>query len=102
MPVWYSGIVDEHNAVRKDAGLFDVSHMGEFWLEGPDAIRALDELVVCSVAAIPGGRARYTLLLTEEGGIVDDLLVYKNRTIVCFAWSTQALGPRTSPTCSRT
>jgi aminomethyltransferase len=77
MPVWYSGIVEEHHAVRTAAGLFDVSHMGEFWIEGKDAVRALDALVVCDVAAIPAGRAKYTLLLTEEGGIVDDLLVYK-------------------------
>jgi aminomethyltransferase len=77
MPVWYGGIVEEHHAVRNQAGLFDVSHMGEFWLEGPDAIRALDALVVADVGAIRHGRAKYTLLLDEAGGIVDDLLVYK-------------------------
>jgi aminomethyltransferase len=77
MPVWYSGIVDEHHAVRKQAGLFDVSHMGQVWIEGPDAVRALDALVVADVAAVAPGRAKYTMLLTEEGGIVDDLLVYK-------------------------
>jgi glycine cleavage system T protein (aminomethyltransferase) len=85
MPVWYSGIVEEHHAVRKAAGLFDVSHMGEFWVEGPEAVPALDAVVVCDVGAIPPGRAKYTLLLTEDGGIVDDLLVYKvsNERLLC-------------------
>src|SRR4249920_3901146 len=60
LPIQYTGIVDEHRAVRERAGLFDVSHMGELWLRGPDAERAVDALVTNDVGKLPEGRALYT------------------------------------------
>ncbi len=77
MPVQYTGVIEEHRAVRTAAGLFDVSHMGEFRLRGPDAVRLADLLVPTSVAALPPGRVAYSGLLTEAGGFVDDVLVYR-------------------------
>lgn len=75
MPVQYTGIVEEHRAVRERAGLFDLSHMGELVLSGPDAVRALDNLVSCRVADMNVGQARYGVLCLPSGGIVDDLVV---------------------------
>lgn len=74
MPLQYSGIVDEHLTVRRDAGLFDVSHMGKLLVEGPSAYAFLDRLSVNDVPAA-AGRARYTHLLREDGTIIDDLIV---------------------------
>ncbi len=79
MPLWTSGLLEEHRAVRTSAGLFDVSHMGEVWLEGAGASRVLGSLVTADVLELRPGRAKYCALLNEEGGIVDDLLVYKLR-----------------------
>jgi aminomethyltransferase len=75
MPMWYSGIVDEHNAVRQAAGLFDVSHMGEVFVRGPGATAAVDRLVTNRCAALPVGKALYTAMCRPDGGIVDDLIV---------------------------
>lgn len=76
MPVQYSGLKQEHEAVRKAAGLFDVSHMGELWFSGSGAFDFLQYLVAGDVGKATEGRALYTCLLNEEGGIVEDLLVY--------------------------
>lgn len=77
MPVQYSSIVAEHHAVRTAAGLFDVSHMGEFFVEGPEAYDFLQFLVSNDVSKLYDGKALYTVMCNESGGIVDDLLVYR-------------------------
>lgn len=77
MPVQYSGVVEEHHAVRRHAGLFDVSHMGEFEFLGHDALPFLDYLTANDVAKLTDGKAQYSLLLNDKGGIVDDILVYR-------------------------
>ncbi len=76
MPVQYSGIIDEHRAVREAAGLFDISHMGEVEVQGPDALPFLQCLVTYDVAAIPPGQANYALMCLPNGGIIDDLFIY--------------------------
>jgi len=76
MPVQFSGIVEEHHAVRQRAGLFDVSHMGEIEVRGPGALAALQYAVTNDIARLSPGRVAYTLMCREHGGIVDDLLVY--------------------------
>jgi len=76
LPVQYSSILNEHNAVRENVGLFDVSHMGQFFVTGERARGWIDYVVCNSVANLKEGRIRYTPLLNENGGIVDDLLVY--------------------------
>ncbi|MEX0890217.1 MAG: glycine cleavage system aminomethyltransferase GcvT, partial [Balneolaceae bacterium] len=80
MPVQYSGIKEEHRAVRERAGLFDVSHMGELYLSGPEAEALLQYVTVNDVSILQPGQAQYTLLCNEQGGIVDDLLIYKIET----------------------
>lgn len=77
MPVQFEGIKAEHNTVRDKAGLFDVSHMCEFWLEGPDALEYAHWLVTNDVKGLDDGQVCYTPMCTAEGGIVDDLLVYR-------------------------
>ena len=78
MPVQYpAGILAEHQAVRTQAGLFDVSHMGEFRVKGPDALRFLDWLTPNAVAKLADGQIHYTGFLTERGTFVDDLLIYR-------------------------
>lgn len=77
MPLQYSGVVAEHTAVRTRVGLFDVSHLGKLAVEGEGAEEMLDRLLPGRVAGVPVWTARYNLLLTEEGGIVDDLFVYR-------------------------
>jgi aminomethyltransferase len=77
MPVQYSGILDEHRAVREAAGLFDVSHMGEFWIRGPQALDLAQALVTNDVSKLTDGRALYAVLCHPSGGAVDDLLVYR-------------------------
>lgn len=76
MPIEYSGIIDEHLTVCNAVGVFDVSHMGEFWVKGPDALEFLQQVTSNNVATLPVGKAQYTCFPNEEGGIVDDLLVY--------------------------
>jgi aminomethyltransferase len=76
MPVQYSGIVDEHNAVRNAAGLFDISHMGEVEVKGPDALAFLQHVATYDVAQIGEGLANYALLCRPDGGIVDDIFIY--------------------------
>ncbi|MDE1171955.1 MAG: glycine cleavage system aminomethyltransferase GcvT [Verrucomicrobium sp.] len=77
MPVFYSSILDEHQAVRTKAGLFDIAHMGEFRVAGPGAGAALDQLLTNDVAKLAVGEGQYTLLPNERGGVIDDLLVYR-------------------------
>jgi aminomethyltransferase len=77
MPVQYSGILDEHHAVRKNVGLFDVSHMGEIEIHGPDAFALTDSVTTNAVANLKIGQAQYSGLLYEHGGFVDDILVHK-------------------------
>lgn len=77
MPVQYAGILAEHAAVRSAAGLFDVSHMGQLHLRGPGAVAAGERLLSCPVASLRPGRVRYGLLCNEEGGVVDDVTVYR-------------------------
>ena len=77
MPIQYTGIVAEHRAVREDAGAFDLSHMGEFYFEGPKAQAAVDKLVSSDVAGLEVGQARYGLLCNDGGTIVDDVIVYR-------------------------
>jgi len=77
MPVQYEGVIPEHRAVRTDAGAFDVSHMGELVVEGPGARGFLQTLLSNDLDRIGPGRAQYTLLTTEQGGIVDDLIAYE-------------------------
>jgi aminomethyltransferase len=77
MPVQYEGVGTEHRAVRNDSGIFDVSHMGELEVEGPRATALLQAVLSNDVDRIGPGRAQYTLLTNEHGGIVDDLIVYQ-------------------------
>jgi aminomethyltransferase len=77
MPVQYSSIVEEHAAVRHAVGLFDVSHMGQIHLEGAGAVAAAERLLTRPVASLRPGRIRYALLCNEEGGVVDDVTVYR-------------------------
>src|SRR5918996_2232717 len=77
MPVQYEGVIPEHKAVRTDAGVFDVSHMGEIEVEGPRAQQLLQGLLSNDLDRIDAGGAQYTLLTNERGGIVDDLIAYK-------------------------
>lgn len=89
MPVQYSGLVDEHTAVRTRAGLFDVSHMGEIRVRGAGALPFLDELVTGDLTRVEDGQALYTCALNEAGGFLDDLIVYRfsneNFVVVCNA-----------------
>ncbi len=77
MPVQYSGIIDEHHAVRSATGLFDVSHMGEVYVSGPEAFTFVQHLVSNDISKLYDGKALYTVMCRPDGGIVDDLLVYR-------------------------
>ncbi|HKE12738.1 MAG TPA: glycine cleavage system aminomethyltransferase GcvT, partial [Myxococcota bacterium] len=77
MPVHYTSILDEHAAVRERAGLFDVSHMGQIYFSGPNALATTERLLTCPVASLPQGAVRYGLLCNESGGVVDDVTVYR-------------------------
>ena len=76
MPVEYKGIIDEHLAVRRQAGLFDVSHMGEIYVNGPDSLAFLQHLTPNDVSRLAPGQVQYTALTTPQGTFVDDMLVY--------------------------
>lgn len=77
MPVQYEGLVVEHNTVRKGVGVFDVSHMGEFWVKGPKAFEFVQYITSNDVAALFDGKVQYSCFPNGKGGIVDDLLVYR-------------------------
>jgi aminomethyltransferase len=104
MPVQYSGIMDEHQAVRKNAGVFDISHMGQLIATGPKAGAWLNEMLTNNIDKLEVGSGQYTFLLNERGGIIDDLIVYRtaaetfllvvnaSRTDEDFAWLKNHLG----------
>jgi aminomethyltransferase len=77
MPVQYRSIIEEHRAVRETVGLFDLSHMGELYVEGPDAGSALAAALVSDPPSLAIGRAHYSMICTPSGGIIDDLIVYR-------------------------
>ncbi|HUQ78038.1 MAG TPA: glycine cleavage system aminomethyltransferase GcvT [Patescibacteria group bacterium] len=77
MPVQYAGILEEHRAVRERAGLFDLSHMGELFVEGPEAGAALAYALVTDPPSLADGRAQYSMIVGTDGGIIDDLIVYR-------------------------
>ena len=79
MPILYSNLKEEHHCVRKGVGMFDVSHMGEFFIEGPQAYELLQWITSNNVAALSDGRVQYTCFPNKEGGIVDDALLYRIR-----------------------
>lgn len=76
MPIEYTGIIDEHNTVRNSVGVFDVSHMGEFWVKGPFALDLVKKITSNDASQLIPGQAQYTCFPNGKGGIVDDLLVY--------------------------
>jgi len=86
MPVQYSGIIDEHRAVRSAAGMFDISHMGEVTVAGPGSLAWLESLLTNRVSKLvhnkegklAPGRGQYTLMLDEKGGVIDDLIIYRS------------------------
>ncbi|YCH05860.1 glycine cleavage system aminomethyltransferase GcvT [Arthrobacter sp. alpha11c] len=105
MPLKYSSELAEHHAVRKSAGLFDLSHMGEVWVTGPDAAAFLDYALVGKISAMAEGKAKYSLICQEDGGIIDDLITYRrgadkflvvpnagNATVVAAALFERAAG----------
>jgi len=77
MPVQYTGIIEEHRAVRRAVGLFDISHMGEFEIEGPAALATVQRLATNDASSLAVGQVQYTLLCYPDGGIVDDLTLYR-------------------------
>lgn len=77
MPVQYEGIKTEHAAVREAVGMFDVSHMGEFYISGPEALELVQKVTVNDASKLVAGKAQYSCMCYEDGGIVDDLIVYK-------------------------
>jgi glycine cleavage system T protein (aminomethyltransferase) len=92
MPVQYSGILEEHHAVRKGVGLFDVSHMGEIEIRGPEAVASADFLTSNTVSKLKVGQAQYAGLLYDHGGFVDDVLVHKvaeDHIFICVNASNQ-------------
>src|SRR4249919_560521 len=105
MPVQYAGILEEHRAVREHAGLFDLSHMGELWLTGPGAAEGLAAALVSDPTRLAVGRAQYSMIVAPDGGIIDDLIVYRadedrflvvpnagNREVVSAAVSERLIG----------
>jgi aminomethyltransferase len=97
MPVQYSGVVEEHKAVRERAGLFDVSHMGELWLRGPNALAVVDSLVTNHAAALTVGKRVYACGCNEAGTILDDLMIYRvgeqEVLVVCNAGNRGKMAP---------
>ena len=77
MPLQYQGTLAEHHAVRESVGVFDVSHLGRAWVQGPQAGRLLRSVTTFDVTALPVGKAHYSLYCNETGGIVDDVLIYR-------------------------
>ena len=77
MPVQYTGIIEEHRCVRSAVGLFDISHMGEFEVRGPGAVAAIQTLTANDASTLAVGQVQYSLLCYPEGGIVDDLTLYR-------------------------
>ena len=80
MPVQYTGIVNEHKAVRQSVGVFDISHMGEFYVKGKNAESFLQKVTINDVTKLIPGKAQYSAMCYEDGGLVDDILLYKLAT----------------------
>jgi glycine cleavage system T protein (aminomethyltransferase) len=103
MPVQYSGLVEEHHAVRRAAGLFDVSHMGEYLVSGEHAASVVNFLVTNDVGRLEDGGALYTLLCNEGGTVIDDLIVYRHAAdrfmIVCNASNRDKVGAHLARFC---
>jgi aminomethyltransferase len=78
MPVQYTSIIDEHHAVRNHCGIFDISHMGQFFVSGPSAADWLNRLLTNNIAALAIGQGQYTLMLQENGGVIDDMIAYRS------------------------
>jgi aminomethyltransferase len=76
MPVQFTGLIEEHEAVRQGVGLFDISHMGKFIVTGADSLNALQKLIPTDISNLALGQAQYSVLLNDEGGIIDDLIIY--------------------------
>ncbi len=76
MPIEYSGILDEHTTVCESVGVFDVSHMGEFWIKGPKALELIQKITSNDASTLNVGKIQYTCFVNEEGGIIDDFLLY--------------------------
>ena len=86
MPVQYQGVLEEHAAVRERSGIFDVSHMGEVVLEGPSALESAQRLVTNDLTKCKDGQAQYSALCNEQGGVIDDIIVYRfapERLFIC-------------------
>lgn len=86
MPLQYSGVKQEVLAVRNSVGMFDVSHMGEFWAKGPDAVKFVDQLITNDFANAPVGKAVYSPLCRDNGTVIDDLIAYKlaeDNVLIC-------------------
>ncbi len=77
MPIQYSGIIEEHLTVRKNVGVFDVTHMGEFYIRGSDALAFLQKTTINDVSKLEPGKIQYSAMCYEDGGIIDDLLIYR-------------------------
>lgn len=77
MPVQYTSIIDEHRAVREKAGIFDISHMGQIFVEGPDSAGWLNRMLTNNVRKLAPGQGQYTLMLNRRGGVIDDLIIYR-------------------------
>lgn len=77
MPIQFTSIVEEHHAVRGRCGLFDIAHMGRLWFSGPDAVPLLDHILTNDVERMKPGQVRYSLVCREDGGILDDVLIYR-------------------------
>jgi aminomethyltransferase len=80
MPVWYEGIISEHKAVREACGIFDTSHMGRVYAEGPEVVKFLDYVDTNDIGALTDGKGVYGVMCKPDGGIVDDLIVYRQST----------------------
>ncbi|HET9958296.1 MAG TPA: glycine cleavage system aminomethyltransferase GcvT [Polyangiaceae bacterium] len=97
MPIQYVGITEEHHAVRRRVGIFDVSHMGEISITGPGALEAVDSLIVSDLTKTQDGQALYTCACNEEGTILDDLIVYRRSAtdilVVCNASNREKMVP---------
>lgn len=94
MPVSYGGIIEEHLAVRATAGIFDLSHMGEFEIRGPHALELLERAFTNSASRLKDGQAQYTIMCAEDGGTIDDLIVYRladDRYMLCVNASNIAI-----------
>ena len=77
MPLKYGKELDEHHAVRNAVGMFDLSHMGEIWVNGPDAAAFLSYALISNMETVKNGKAKYSMIVAEDGGIIDDLISYR-------------------------